>query len=81
MEGDNRGKKGKDHQGTCIKDPWTKTMGERIECRRWGWVGQGRVMGENGDNFNCTIKNNNFKSYKATVILNLLCPVINICLS
>ena len=22
---DNRGKNGKGHQGTCIKDPWTKT--------------------------------------------------------
>ena len=23
-----------DHQGTCMKDPWTKTMGvgQRIEC-------------------------------------------------
>ena len=26
-------------QGTCIKDPWTKSMGGRIEGRRWGWVG------------------------------------------
>ena len=31
-------------QGTCIKGIWTMTMGRRIEC--WGWVGQGRVMGE-----------------------------------
>ena len=44
-EGDNRGKKGKGHQGTCIKDPGTKTMGERIECGRQGLVGWGRVMG------------------------------------
>ena len=34
-------------QGTCIKDPWTKTMGwGRIEGGRWGWVGWGRVMGK-----------------------------------
>ena len=32
-EEDNEAKKGKDHQRTCIKDPWTKTMG-RIECGR-----------------------------------------------
>ena len=24
-EGDNGGKKGKGLQGTCLKDPWTKT--------------------------------------------------------
>ena len=23
----NRGKKGKGHQGTCTKDPWTETKG------------------------------------------------------
>ena len=39
-----------------IKDPWTKTMGwGRIECDRWRWVGQGRVMWGNGDNCNGTI--------------------------
>ena len=33
-------------QGTCIKDPWTKTTGgERTECGRWEWVGQRRVGG------------------------------------
>ena len=54
-EGDNRGKKGKGRQGTCINDPWTKTMGQRkTECGRWQWVGQGRVMGWNGDNYNWT---------------------------
>ena len=31
MGGDNRGKKRKDHQGTCIKDPWTKPKWGRIE--------------------------------------------------
>ena len=35
-EGDDRAKKGKGHQGTWIKDSWTKTVGvERIECERW----------------------------------------------
>ena len=27
----------------------------RIECGRWGWVGWGRVMGENEDNCNSII--------------------------
>ena len=44
---DKGGKKGKGRQGTCIKDPWTKPKGGRIEGGRWGeW------WGENGDN--CT---------------------------
>ena len=34
-EGDNGEKKGKGHQGTCIKDPWTKPKGGRIEGGRW----------------------------------------------
>ena len=42
----NMGKKGKGHQGTCMKDPWTKPKGGRIEGRRWGWVGQGDVVVE-----------------------------------
>ena len=38
------------HQGTCIKGPWIQTMGDRIECGRWRWVGRvveinGRIMG------------------------------------
>ena len=32
-------------QGICTKDPWTKTKGRRIECRRWGRGGRGE--GEN----------------------------------
>ena len=32
-------------QGTCIKDLWTKTMGERIECGR---LGVGRARESNG---------------------------------
>ena len=56
-EGNNGAKKGKGLQGTCTKDPWTKTMrGGRVECGMWGWIGPGRVMGINGDNSNCTIK-------------------------
>ena len=41
MEGNNMGKKGKGHQGTCIKDPWTKPKRGRIEGGRW--VGRGKV--------------------------------------
>ena len=40
----NRGKKRKGRQGTCMKDPWTKPKGDRIEGGRWGWVGQGKVV-------------------------------------
>ena len=32
------------HQGTCIKDPWTKPKWGRIEGGRWGWVGWGKVV-------------------------------------
>ena len=34
--GDNGGKKGKGRQRTCIKVPWTKLKGGRIEGRGWG---------------------------------------------
>ena len=33
------------HQGTCIKDTWTKPKRGRIEGGRWGWVARGRVVG------------------------------------
>ena len=36
-------KKGKGHQGTCIKDSWTKPKGGRIEGGTWGWVEWGKV--------------------------------------
>ena len=29
---------------------WAKTKGGRIEGGRWGWMGQGRVGGGNGEN-------------------------------
>ena len=38
------GEKGKGHQGTWVKDPWTKPKVGGIEGGRWGWVGQGRVV-------------------------------------
>ena len=38
-EGDHGGKKGKDHSGTCMKDPQTKPKGGRIEGGRWGQEG------------------------------------------
>ena len=41
---DNGEKKGKGPQGMCIKDPWTKPKGGRIQGGRWGWVGQGTVV-------------------------------------
>ena len=41
-KGDNEGKKGKGHQGTCIKDPRTKANGGRIEGGRWGQWGRGQ---------------------------------------
>ena len=50
--GDKGAKKGKGRQGTYMKDPGTETMAGRTECGRWGWVEQGRVMGQNGDNCN-----------------------------
>ena len=31
-------------QGTCIKDPWTKPKGGRIEVGRRGSVGWGEVV-------------------------------------
>ena len=47
MNGQNEGKGAKISQGTCIKDPWTRTMEVgRIECGRGGWAGKGRAMGE-----------------------------------
>ena len=43
---------GKGRQGTCIKDPWTRTKGVGLrEGGRGGWDG-GELCGENGDN--CT---------------------------
>ena len=46
-------RRGKSHHGPWRKDPWTKTTGvRRIEGWRWGWVGQGKVMGGNEDNCN-----------------------------
>ena len=32
-------------QGTCIKDPWTKTTEGRIECGRWGVGRSGETNG------------------------------------
>ena len=48
----NRGKKGKGHQGTCIKDTWTKPKWGRIKGGRWGSLGRGKCWWENGEN--CT---------------------------
>ena len=45
-EGNNGRKKGKGHQGTCIKDPWTKTAGGRVGLSMGVRVGG---AGENGE--------------------------------
>ena len=29
----------KGHQGTCIKDTWTKPKGDKIKGEKWGWLG------------------------------------------
>ena len=34
----------KGSQGTCIKEPWTKPKGGRIEGGRWRWVGWGEAV-------------------------------------
>ena len=39
--GGNGGKKGKGHQGTCIKDPWTKPKGEGLRVGGGGRAGSG----------------------------------------
>lgn len=42
-----RGKEGQgSSQGACVEDPLTE-MRVRIDCRRWGWVGQeGGMVGK-----------------------------------
>ena len=40
VKGDNKEKKGKGRQGTCIKDTWTKTMAGGLNVG--GGSGQGR---------------------------------------
>ena len=49
-ERNNWGKQGRGHQGTCIKDTWTKPnkVGLRVESGD-GW-GRGAWWGANGDN-------------------------------
>ena len=56
--GDNGTKEGKGHQGTCIKDPWTKPKGGRMVGGRQGVWGGGKWWWANGDNYiQTTIKN------------------------
>ena len=57
------GKKGKGHQGTCIKDPWTKPKWGTIEGRRWGWVGHLKVMVGKWRQLHLNINNKMIKKY------------------
>ena len=52
MEGDNVGKKGRGHGGTCVKELWTKPKRGRIKGERWEWAGRGERWEENGYNCN-----------------------------
>ena len=45
-ERDNGKEGGGSSQGTCVKDPWTKTMGGGLRVEDGRRVGQGRVMRE-----------------------------------
>ena len=49
-EANGDGEKGKPHQGTCSKDPWTKTIGGGLNVVEVGRAGESN--GENGDNCN-----------------------------
>ena len=49
------------HQGTYIKDTWTKPKGGRIEGGRWGMGGVGGVVGRK---WRQLYLNNNKKSLK-----------------
>ena len=44
--GDNGGKEGKGHQGTCIKDPWPKPMGVGLRVGGGGGWGGGSGRGK-----------------------------------
>ena len=49
------GRRGMVKSRNMYKAPMDKDNGEgrgRLESGRWGWVGQGRLMGGNGDKCN-----------------------------
>ena len=54
MERDNGERRGRVKSRSMYKGPTDKDkgVGMRTEGGRWGWVRQGRVMGENEDNCN-----------------------------
>ena len=56
-DGDNKGKRGK-LQDTCIKDPWTNTMGGREDCM-WE-VGVHREGKSNGRKMVTTVTEQQF---------------------
>ena len=43
------------YQGTCIKDPWTKKMGGRIESGRWGGGGVSRAGESDAERMGTTV--------------------------
>ena len=51
---DNR-EKGEGHQGTRIKDSWTKPKWGRMEGGRWGWLGWGGLVGRGAGGMETTI--------------------------
>ena len=61
---DNGGQKGKGHQGTCIKDSWTKPKQGRIEGGT-GTSGDGKME--------TTVLEQQFKKKKFTRVLRSLC--------
>ena len=64
-EGDNRGKKEKGCQGTCVNDPWTKPKGGRTEGGRRGWVGGAEESG--GGKMKATVFKQHLKNDKKFV--------------
>ena len=55
------GGRGKGHQGTYIKDTWTKPKGDRIKGERWVVLGWKGVV---GGKWRQLYLNNNFKQRK-----------------
>ena len=70
MGEDDSGKKGKDCQGTCIKDTWTKSKEGRIMGGRWEWLGRGNDAGKRRQLY---FNNNNYNN-KKNMVFNMPAP-------